>query len=55
MQPGASVWAWWKVHSELGPWRLVTSILVLLQPSSAASERVFSIFTKIFDKDTLVG
>lgn len=47
-QPGADtpsgLWEWWRAHSEkLSAWFEVAKILVLLQPSSAAIERFYSL------------
>ena len=41
---------WWKANaSELPHWSSATSIVILIQPSSAASERVFSLLNNSFN------
>jgi hypothetical protein len=38
----------WELREELPKWYEVTKILVLMQPSSAAAERVFSLLQAFF-------
>ena len=43
-----SLWAWWiKSPKELKGWRLFARRAALLQPSSAAAERVFSMLENL--------
>ena len=49
---GVAILSFWEAHQPLGmpTWGLLVSHLVSLAPSSAAVERVFSIFRNKFDK-----
>ena len=41
---------WWKIHAEQLPcWSSTVKKVLLVQPSSAASERVFSILSALFN------
>ena len=51
VDPSINVLEWWKDNQEVLPiWSSAASKIVLLQPSSAAAERVFSLLNASFDK-----
>jgi len=44
---------WWKIHAtQLPVWSSATKLILLVQPSSVAAERVFSLFKLIIQKST---
>ena len=49
---GLAIMAWWKVYEKLGlpTWGALVNDLVTMAPSSAAVERLFSLFRNKFDK-----
>jgi hypothetical protein len=42
---------WWKNNRDLSAWIDVLAVAVLLQPSSSSAERVFSMYSWMFDDD----
>ena len=51
LSPDYDVIQWWKTHeSDLPNWANVCKIILLVQPSSAAAERVFSLLQNTFSR-----
>ena len=51
ISPELSPLAWWKLNAaSLPSWSIATQQVLLIQPSSAASERVFSLLNNSFDR-----
>ena len=51
VDPSMDILKWWKQHSpELPHWSAAARKMFLIQPSSAAAERVFSILNRSFDE-----